>query len=392
MNSKTVIFIIAIFIGSAAAMIWHVKNFQQNTAQDAAIETARLAVNTLIQWRRFHASDKAEEKLAHGIELTPSFSPLTTMPSALKTSLSTVLNNRQLSQINFATYSPYFDTINETSLSIKPFVNNAWQKLSSTAQKSYFQIDKTQQPNILHYAIAEPMGRRCLGCHNALSGSSKKDWQLAEPIGLIQVKMPITISNAQHSENLKITVIAYAIVLICGFLGIILMIIKHKKFTDELERLTATDPLTGLYNQTELFTSLKRETEKVRRGADSLCLISFDIDEFRNINDTFGHIRGDEILRHIGEILPSQIRAFDIPCRFTGDEFSIILPGCQTPDARHICERIIEMVNSRHPDIHLSMGIAQSDSNNALDSSEMLSLSQEKMNIAKKTKGSAIEP
>ena len=392
MNSKTITFILVIFLSGAFAMIWHVKHLQQITALDQTLSKAQLIADTLIELRKLYSSDVLTTTQHHGITARHDYKAPESVPLPLNLSLllGRQLSRKQLNNARFSVYSPYQFHANNQSNNKDPFSTSAWNALSKGSEKTYYQVDHSRQPAVVQFAIAEYMHKSCLECRNSLPHESKSDWQPGNMAAIIKIDMPVSILAARHSENFKFTVLAYTIVLLCGFSGIIFMIIKHKKFNDELERLTASDPLTGLYNQIELFTSLNRETEKIRRGAPSLCLITFNIDEFESINNTLGHIKGNEILRRIGDVLPSLIRAFDIPCRYAGDEFCIILPGCSIADAKTIAERIIETLQSAPGKIHLSVGIAQADAEHPLDSNQLFNLSREKMIQAKNTKGSKI--
>jgi diguanylate cyclase (GGDEF)-like protein len=87
------------------------------------------------------------------------------------------------------------------------------------------------------------------------------------------------------------------------------------------------DPLTGLYNRRYLDTTLERELVRCRREGQPLSLMLIDIDHFKQTNDTYGHQAGDEVLKQLAALLTEQARAADVPCRFGGEEFLLLLPG-----------------------------------------------------------------
>jgi diguanylate cyclase (GGDEF)-like protein len=90
-----------------------------------------------------------------------------------------------------------------------------------------------------------------------------------------------------------------------------------------------------------------------------LCLILFDLDNFKQYNDTYGHLAGDEVLRLIGEIIKSSVReGTDTAFRYGGDEFAVILPSSTEADARAVASRIRQNVLTRVHGIDLSVGIA----------------------------------
>jgi two-component system cell cycle response regulator len=93
------------------------------------------------------------------------------------------------------------------------------------------------------------------------------------------------------------------------------------------------DSLTGLMNRGEILAMLQRELERARRDQKPVGIILGDIDHFKNVNDTLGHLFGDEALREIGRRLRIQLRVYDGVGRYGGEEFLMVLPNCDLPDA-----------------------------------------------------------
>lgn len=107
-----------------------------------------------------------------------------------------------------------------------------------------------------------------------------------------------------------------------------------------LKELSVKDTLTGLYNAGYFRDRLSVELERVNRTEKPCSLIMIDLDRFKPVNDLYGHQTGDEVLRHVAEIIISGVRAVDIPVRYGGDEFAIILPETNIRAADGIAERI----------------------------------------------------
>ena len=107
-----------------------------------------------------------------------------------------------------------------------------------------------------------------------------------------------------------------------------------------LQELSQTDPLTGLYNRRYLMTSLDQEMERTRRTGLPTSIIMMDLDHFKRLNDTYGHQFGDAALCHVAALLKENLRKLDIPCRFGGEEFVMILPGTRLPQAVRLAVRL----------------------------------------------------
>ncbi|MER3422366.1 MAG: hypothetical protein C4293_03190 [Nitrospiraceae bacterium] len=115
--------------------------------------------------------------------------------------------------------------------------------------------------------------------------------------------------------------------------------VLHQK-TEELTRLSILDPLTGLVNRRHFEERLREEVERTKRHHSPLSLIMVDLDDFKAINDRFGHPVGDQALQTAARIIRQTVRTIDVACRYGGEEFAIILPHTPTSGAITIAERI----------------------------------------------------
>lgn len=108
----------------------------------------------------------------------------------------------------------------------------------------------------------------------------------------------------------------------------------------ELNRMSRTDSLTGLYNRWHLDEALVQESSTARRYDEPMSVVLFDIDHFKRVNDTYGHPAGDLVLTEFARRLTNGLRAGDVAGRWGGEEFLLILPRTGITDAAHVAERI----------------------------------------------------
>lgn len=129
--------------------------------------------------------------------------------------------------------------------------------------------------------------------------------------------------------------------------------------------LSTKDELTGLFNRRYFMEALVRETSGTDRYDQSLALCLMDIDHFKTVNDTYGNIIGDKVLKRIAGFIMAALRKYDVPCRYGGEEFGILLPNTGGAGAQSVCNRIREDVEAHMFEyggfsfnVTLSVGIA----------------------------------
>jgi diguanylate cyclase (GGDEF)-like protein len=135
----------------------------------------------------------------------------------------------------------------------------------------------------------------------------------------------------------------------------------------QIERNAMMDALTGLFNRRFFESSLGREAERSRRHRVTSSLLMLDLDGFKSLNDRFGHGMGDRVLQALGELILRRLRAIDLPCRYGGDEFAVVLADTDRTNACLTAERLRanvghhfhgQPVRGSHLELTVSVGVA----------------------------------
>ncbi len=146
--------------------------------------------------------------------------------------------------------------------------------------------------------------------------------------------------------------------------------IQNARLFVEVERLATTDGLTGLHNHRRFLELAGREFDRARRYGRSLVAVMFDLDHFKQVNDTHGHAVGNEVLREVADRCRQNIRAVDLLGRYGGEEFALLLPESDHGTAQHAAERLRLCVAERPVEtsagplpITISVGVASATEN-----------------------------
>lgn len=142
--------------------------------------------------------------------------------------------------------------------------------------------------------------------------------------------------------------------------------LTNLKLREALQHQSVRDPLTQLFNRRYLIETMERELARAKRNQVSIGLIVIDVDHFKSYNDTYGHDAGDAVLRVFGEFLKKEMRREDIPCRYGGEEFVMVLPGIDEKTLLNRCNDIrtkaklllVEHRNKKLGTITISLGAA----------------------------------
>ncbi len=122
--------------------------------------------------------------------------------------------------------------------------------------------------------------------------------------------------------------------------------IQNANYVERVKQLAYLDGLTGIFNRRFFELRIMEEIERARRYGSGMAVVMADIDQFKRLNDEFGHLLGDEVLRQVSSLFHQQLRKIDVVCRYGGEEFAILLTQITTRQAIAIAEKLRRMVES----------------------------------------------
>jgi diguanylate cyclase (GGDEF)-like protein len=162
--------------------------------------------------------------------------------------------------------------------------------------------------------------------------------------------------------------------------------IDNAQVKERLEHLAQTDSLTGLYNHRFFHERLRSELTRASRSHDPVAVLMFDLDDFKRVNDVYGHGAGDQLLVQISKLALETVRGSDVVCRIGGEEFGVIMPSCDAGDALALAARFTERL--REVDFEpagrmtVSIGISQGPQH-AMNPRELVTCAEAAMMTAK---------
>jgi diguanylate cyclase (GGDEF)-like protein len=168
--------------------------------------------------------------------------------------------------------------------------------------------------------------------------------------------------------------------------------LRTKRLQDLLQQQSFLDGLTGLWNRGYLDHRLEGELNIARRYERRLSLLLGDIDHFKRVNDTFGHLFGDYVIQRIAEALSTHARRSDIACRYGGEEFALLLPSAGIEEAALVAERLRVAVEASpfhlrgtQLNVTISFGVATSDGLDPLTSESLIARADRALYNAKES-------
>lgn len=224
------------------------------------------------------------------------------------------------------------DRFEEDSLTqFEQGVSETWE-IQRTDGSSFFRFMKP-------LTVQEP----CLKCHKSMG------YKVGDIRGGISISIPFSETDRQMKIN-RLIIICLSVLTLAIILSAIYVMASHmvKELDiaqEQLREASITDALTGMKNRRYVMDKLKEEFERARRLASHFGVIIMDIDHFKKVNDTYGHLFGDFVLKAVAKRIMSSMRIYDDAGRYGGEEFLIITPGIASAELSKLAWRICEVIS-----------------------------------------------
>ena len=199
------------------------------------------------------------------------------------------------------------------------------------------EIQTLKSPIILDDARSDPRFEKWEGAENVRGWMGVPLYRHDEFIGLMTIDNHKAAAYTQEDASLALS-----------FANSAAIAIENARLFEQTQQMALTDTLTGIYNRRYFYELALKEFSRSKRYQDPLSIIMIDIDHFKNVNDRYGHLAGDQVLMQFVQRIQNELRAPDVLARFGGEEFIILLPETNLGDAVQVAERLRE-VTSQYP-------------------------------------------
>ena len=347
-----------VFFLSVGAMILHVSSLQSSLLRASAVYTASIVSGILSDVRTLYTSEVVQPASAVGMDVTHDYmlsGNAIPIPATFSMQLGDLIG-KNATGASSRLYSAYpFPWRSVEGGLTDDYSKKAWDQLSRDQGKPYMQFVETRQGLVLRYAVADVMRAACVECHNTHPQSPKRDWQVGNLRGVLEVIIPLQILNQQVSDQLVNIRLIYSLIGFLMFVGFFLTVHRLKLSEEilqlrsndlevanqQLKDISESDALTQIANRRCYDARLSAEVLTAKRSDTTLSLLLVDIDCFKLYNDGYGHEQGDEALMQVAGIVNDcMLRETDFLARYGGEEFVALLPFTDVEGAISIAENI----------------------------------------------------
>ncbi|GGB71498.1 GGDEF domain-containing protein [Shewanella inventionis] len=199
---------------------------------------------------------------------------------------------------------------------------------------------------------------------------------------------PEDLANLSAADKLNSPMVMWSYIILLLLTNLVLYGNALTRLVFKVSRLVNKDHLTGLWNRHALLDKLDEVDALWQRNGSAYSLLVLDVDHFKQVNDTYGHMAGDAVLKHTAMLMQHSLRKIDFICRYGGEEFLIILPSTNHEEAMFVAKKIQSQINNtsvkwKHHEIAITLSIGTATCKNHISVEQLLQLADEAMYLAK---------
>jgi diguanylate cyclase (GGDEF)-like protein len=213
----------------------------------------------------------------------------------------------------------------------------------TAGRREFARLDEWKSPPVYRYIRPLYAEQSCLFCHKG------QGYAIGDVIGAISISLPVEKVLAENRISKILIILGAAATIVLVLAGAYFftwrLVVKLDEVQSHLVVQATTDELTGLMNRRNILKRLEEELQRAIRLGETLCIMIIDLDHFKRINDTYGHLFGDVVLQSVAACIRDTIRAYDIIGRIGGEEFLIISPGVTMEVAISLAERVRRLIS-----------------------------------------------
>lgn len=213
----------------------------------------------------------------------------------------------------------------------------------NAGEREFARLEEGQSPPAYRYIRPMYVDQSCLLCHKS------HGYSIGDVIGAISISLPVSNVLAENRISKILIILGAVATIVIALAGIYFftrrLVVKLDEVQSHLVRQATTDELTGVINRRSILKRLDEELQRAIRLGETLCIMIIDLDHFKRINDTYGHLFGDVVLKSVVASIRDTVRTYDIIGRIGGEEFLVISPGIQMEEAISLAERVRTLIS-----------------------------------------------
>lgn len=319
------IMILTLFAVVLLGLMYYVPSSVQAFSENTAVKHATRTLQQFSIFREYYTNSVVKKAVANKqLLVTHNHKNLSNGIPLPATMIKDLSDKYQSMGMSIKLFSPY-KFKHRTPATLDQTENLIWEGVLKKPNVVFSETKEEDGAMLVKVAVADKMtSSSCVDCHNNHPLSPKKDWKIGDVRGVLQMDVDIT-KELKEGVYLTYSILGILVLLLVSVLVFIYFLLSKEKLESKLYFNATHDSLTGLSNRLVFLDRLDLALKLVRRNKKRVALFFIDLDEFKSINDGYGHDTGDHVLYEIAQRLKVSARESDTVARLGGDEFAVLV-------------------------------------------------------------------